>query len=48
MNGVGLEARVQFNTWQSFRQRISGAFRSLFGIQKKEEDPEESESLAEN
>lgn len=51
MNGVGLEARVQFNTWQSFRQRISGAIRSLFGIQKKDETTEqeqESESLAEN
>ncbi len=48
MNGVGLEARVQFNTWQSFRQRITGALRSFFGIQRNKEDDSESESLAEN
>ncbi|TVQ68229.1 MAG: hypothetical protein EA360_00115 [Balneolaceae bacterium] len=45
MNGVGVEARVQFNTWNNLRERISGAFRSLFGI-RNEEDSEVP--LAEN
>ncbi|MDX1640457.1 MAG: translocation/assembly module TamB domain-containing protein, partial [Balneolaceae bacterium] len=50
MNGVGIEAQVQFNTWQKLKARISNAFRSLFGIEKKtDEDEEENDpSLAEN
>ena len=49
MNGLGVEAQVQFNTWKSFRNRISNAVRSFFGIQRKEEqeDPED-ESLVSN
>lgn len=31
MNGVGVEARVQFNTWQEFRHRIGRALGRLFG-----------------
>lgn len=38
MNGIGLEAQVQFNSWQNLRARISGAFRSLFGIKEKDQD----------
>jgi translocation and assembly module TamB len=45
MNGVGVEAQVQFNTWQSLRARISSAFRTFFGI-KKENEETENESLA--
>ncbi len=42
MNGIGLEAQIQFNTWQSLRARLSNAFRSLFGI--KEDEPVTNES----
>ncbi len=42
MNGVGLEAQVQFNTWQSLRARISSAFRSFFGLQDRKESEDES------
>lgn len=49
MNGLGVEAEVQFNTWKSFRNRISNAVRSLFGIQRKEEQEDtEDESLVSN
>jgi translocation and assembly module TamB len=51
MNGLGLEAQVQFNTWGGFRERISDAVRSMFGIQRKEEeenDDEDRESIVEN
>lgn len=47
MNGIGVEAQVQFNTWQKLRARISNAFRSLFGIEVKDEE-EHDQSLAEN
>ncbi|MEX0928456.1 MAG: hypothetical protein WDZ53_03555, partial [Balneolales bacterium] len=39
VNGVGLEAQMQFNTWKQFRQRIWGAVTGLFG--RKEDDEEE-------
>jgi translocation and assembly module TamB len=50
MNGVGVEARVQFNTWKEFRNRISNAFRGIFGLNKREDIPgdEEPETIAEN
>lgn len=53
MNGVGLEAQVQFNTWQQFKQRISNAFRSIFGLNKRDDESDSSEddaddSIAEN
>ena len=41
MNGVGLEAQVQFNSWQSLRARISNAFKSFFGIKQEEESEDE-------
>lgn len=46
MNGVGVEAQVQFNTWQNLKARISNAFRSLFGIKEKTED-DDQESIVE-
>ena len=49
MNGMGVEAQFQFNTWQNLKNRIVSSIRRLFGI--KEEDTEtagESESLADN
>ncbi|MEX1063630.1 MAG: hypothetical protein WEC12_08495, partial [Balneolaceae bacterium] len=36
MNGVGLEAQMQFNTWREFRQRFTDAFNWLFG--RKDDD----------
>ena len=46
MNGVGVEAQVQYNTWQELKTRISNAFRSLFGIEEKTED-DDQESIVE-
>lgn len=43
MNGVGVEAQVQFNTWQNLRSRIAGAFRKLFGIKPDENSEEASQ-----
>lgn len=42
MNGVGIEAQLQFNTWQMLKARISNAFRSLFGIENKSEEDDPS------
>lgn len=44
INGVGLEAAVQFHTWKEFRTRIGRSIRKLFG--RKEEDPPSVEDLA--
>lgn len=46
INGVGLEAKVSFNTWQEFFNRLFSPFRKLFGIQ--EEDEQEQEEITEN
>ena len=46
MNGVGLEAQVQFNTWQQFRQRISNAFRGLFGLNRRDDESGSTEDDA--
>ena len=48
MNGVGLEAQVQFNTWRSLRTRISNAFRSFLGIKQEEQEIEETEDILAN
>ena len=49
MNGVGVEAQVQFNTWQNLRSRIAGAFRKLFGIKSDERSKEtDQEEIVEN
>lgn len=37
MNGLGIEARVQFNRWTDLKKRIFGAFRSLFGIRNEDQ-----------
>ncbi|PWN06229.1 translocation/assembly module TamB domain-containing protein [Rhodohalobacter mucosus] len=42
MNGVGLEARFQFNTWKDFGRNISESIRKFFGIQRKEETEDET------
>ena len=48
MNGVGVEAQVQFNTWQNLRSRIAGAFRKLFGIKNDDNsDDTNQEEIAE-
>ncbi|MEX0608984.1 MAG: hypothetical protein WD016_05105 [Balneolaceae bacterium] len=43
INGLGVEAKVNFNTWKEFFNRIASPFRKLFGLQKSEE-----ENLTEN
>ena len=50
VNGVGLEAQVQFNTWQELGSRITGAFRSLFGLREDDDEEEDDpdEGLAED
>jgi len=48
MNGVGVEAQVQYNTWQELKTRISNAFRSLFGIKEKTEDDDQESTIAES
>lgn len=35
--GIGLEARVQFNTWGELRDRIWGSVRWLFGMSRSDE-----------
>jgi hypothetical protein len=49
LNGIGLEAQVQFNTWSDLKNRIRRAFRKLFGrkekaIREKQSGTTESES----
>lgn len=39
VDGLGLEAQVQFNTWQDLKHRIASTFRKIFGI--KEDQNEE-------
>ncbi len=46
MNGIGLEAQFQFNTWQEIARRFSKPFRQLFSIH--EEDENDSEKKQEN
>lgn len=49
MNGMGVEAQFQFNTWQNLKNRIFSSIRKLFGL--KEDEPavdENSDSLAKN
>lgn len=44
MNGLGLEAQVQFNTWQGFRERMGGAIRGMFGIRRDEDEESEEDT----
>lgn len=43
INGVGLEAKVSFNTWDEFFKRLFSPFRKLFGSKEKEEDKEQNQ-----
>lgn len=45
INGVGIQARTQFNSWGELRQRISNTFSSLFG---RKEDSEDEDTLDES
>ncbi|TVQ11382.1 MAG: hypothetical protein EA364_10705 [Balneolaceae bacterium] len=44
VNGIGLEARVQFNTWRELGQRIWGSIRKIF-VSSEERTPEVAESV---
>lgn len=47
MNGVGLEAQFQFNTWQELKQRFTRAISRLFGRKEREEEiTENGEAIA--
>jgi len=49
MNGMGVEAQFQFNTWQNLKNRIVSSIRKLFGLKEDEPDvADDSNSLAEN
>ena len=41
VDGLGLEAQIQFNTWQSLSRRIKNTFGKLFGRNNDEKDDEE-------
>lgn len=45
VNGVGLEAQMQFNTWKELRDRVWGGIRSIF-VRREEETEEDSENVA--
>ncbi len=47
MNGVGLEAQVQFNTWREFRQRFTNAIARLFGLRNDDEEEDGTDEEAE-
>jgi hypothetical protein len=45
VDGVGLEARVQFNTWEQLSHKVQNFFRKLVGKEKinfEEQEKEES------
>lgn len=44
INGLGVEAKVAFNSWQEFFRRVGSPFRKLFGINNKEENEDENPS----
>jgi translocation and assembly module TamB len=46
MNGLGLEAQFQFNTWQELKQRFTRAISRLFGRKEREEDDSEDDGEA--
>lgn len=41
INGVGVEAKVSFNTWDEFFNRLFSPFRKLFGTKEEEQKQEE-------
>ncbi|NGP76873.1 hypothetical protein G3570_09530 [Balneolaceae bacterium YR4-1] len=40
VDGIGLEAKVEFNTWQELKNRIKRTFNKLLGIKNKEKNEE--------
>jgi hypothetical protein len=44
INGVGLEAKVSFNTWNEFFKRLFAPFRKLFGINEEQNQEEITEN----
>ncbi len=46
INGVGLEAEVNFNSWDEFLKRITRPFRKLFG--RKNNNEEQEQQITEN
>jgi hypothetical protein len=46
INGIGLEAQVQFNTWHEFKRRISDTFRKIFARRENAKEEETAETLA--
>lgn len=47
MNGIGLEAQFQFNTWQEIARRFSKPFRQLFSVREEDENnPEKKQEDA--
>jgi len=43
LNGVGVEAQFQFNTWQEIIRRFSQPFKKLFAIKENDEEDETDE-----
>ena len=43
VDGIGLEAKVEFNTWQELKRRIADTFNKIFGIKNDDEDKEKQE-----
>lgn len=43
MNGIGVEAQFQYNTWQEIARRFSKPFRQLFATKENEDESEEKE-----
>ncbi|MAO64417.1 MAG: hypothetical protein CL666_05410 [Balneola sp.] len=44
INGVGLEAKVSFNTWNDFFNRLFAPFRKLFGTKEEQKQEEITEN----
>lgn len=44
INGVGLEAKVSFNSWDEFFKRLFSPFRKLFGIDNTKDNQEETKN----
>lgn len=44
VDGIGLEAQVQYNSWQELLNRVTSTFDKLFGIREEEEKEIEKEN----
>ncbi|MEX2601929.1 MAG: hypothetical protein WD355_09790 [Balneolaceae bacterium] len=47
MNGIGLEAQVQFNSWKEFRHRVRDTLLRLLGIKERDEEVQEEQETQE-